>query len=314
LSLWPAGQTQPLVSTLNSLDGRVKANAAIVPAGTGGAVNVFVTDPTDVVLDIDGYFVPAGGATGLAFYPVNPCRIADTRNPTGPFGGPAISAGETRTFLPGQSACSIPPTAQAYSLNFTAVPKNSLSFLTTWPSGQNQPFVSTLNSLTGEIVANAAVVPSGTNGGVSVYVTDTSDVVIDVNGYFAPAGAPGALSFYTITPCRLLDTRSAPATLGGPRMSAGQTRTLPLLSSSCNVSGSAQAYSINATVVPLVDLSFLTLWPSGQFQPFVSTLNALDGEITSNAAIVPAGSGGSIYAYATDATDLILDISGYFAP
>ncbi len=314
LTLWPAGQTQPLVSTLNSLDGRVKANAAIVPAGNGGAVNVFVTDQADVVLDIDGYFVPAGDAANLAFYPVIPCRIADTRSATGPFGGPTISAGESRTFLPGQSVCNIPPTARAYSLNFTAVPKNSLSFLTTWPSGQDQPFVSTLNSLTGEIVANAAIVPAGTNGGVSVYVTDTSDVIIDVNGYFAPTGAPGALSFYTISPCRLLDTRSPSATLGGPRMSAGQTRTLPLLSSGCGVSNSAQAYSINATVVPLVDLSFLTLWPSGQFQPLVSTLNALDGEITSNAAIVPANSGGVINAYATDVTDLILDISGYFAP
>jgi hypothetical protein len=314
LTLWPAGQTQPLVSTLNSLDGRVKANAAIVAAGTGGAVNVFVTDPADVVLDMNGYFVPSGGATGLAFYPIDPCRIADTRNATGPFGGPTISAGETRTFLPGQSACNIPPTAQAYSLNFTAVPKSSLSFLTTWPFGQSQPFVSTLNSLSGEIIANAAVVPAGTNGGVSVYVTDTSDVVIDVNGYFAPAGALGALSFYTIKPCRLLDTRSPPATLGGPGISAGETRTLPLLSSSCGVSGSAQAYSVNATVVPLVDLSFLTLWPSGQLQPEVSTLNALDGDITSNAAIVPAGPGGVIKAYATNITDLILDISGYFAP
>ena len=44
---------------MNSLDGRVKANAAIVPAGASGAVSVYVTDTTDVVLDIDGYFAPA---------------------------------------------------------------------------------------------------------------------------------------------------------------------------------------------------------------------------------------------------------------
>lgn len=39
-----------------------------------------------------------------------------------------------------------------------------------------------------------------------------------------------------------------------------------------------------------------------------------NGGITSNAAIVPAGPGGVIKVYATDVTDLILDISGYFAP
>ena len=33
LTVWPAGQTMPVISTLNSVDGRVKANAAIVPAG-----------------------------------------------------------------------------------------------------------------------------------------------------------------------------------------------------------------------------------------------------------------------------------------
>jgi hypothetical protein len=34
------------------------ANAAIVPAGANGAVSIFVTDPTHVILDIDGYFAP----------------------------------------------------------------------------------------------------------------------------------------------------------------------------------------------------------------------------------------------------------------
>ena len=57
--MWPTGEDQPLVSTLNSLDGRIKANAAIVPAGTSGGVSVYASNTTDVVLDIDGYFAPA---------------------------------------------------------------------------------------------------------------------------------------------------------------------------------------------------------------------------------------------------------------
>ena len=62
------------------LDGRIKSNAAIVPAGTGGAVSVFASNTTDVILDINGYFVAATDPSGLAFYPITPCRIADTRN------------------------------------------------------------------------------------------------------------------------------------------------------------------------------------------------------------------------------------------
>jgi hypothetical protein len=70
---------------------------------------------------------------------------------------------------------------------------------------------------------------------------------------------------------------------------------------------------LNATVVPSGPLGFLTLWPHGAVQPPVSTLNAGDGAITSNMAIVPT-TDGSISAFASDPTHLVLDISGYFAP
>src|SRR5581483_4084867 len=91
LTVWPTGRGMPIVSTLNSIDGRIKANASIVPAGTGGAISIYATGATDVVLDIDGYFVSASNPTALAFFPTTPCRIADTRNVTGPLGGPSLS-------------------------------------------------------------------------------------------------------------------------------------------------------------------------------------------------------------------------------
>jgi hypothetical protein len=83
--------------------------------------------------------------------------------------------------------------------------------------------------------------------------------------------------------------------------------------SGCGVPGSAQAYVFNATVVPPSPLGYLTLWPEGAAQPLVSTLNAIDGALTSNMAIVPAANG-SVSAYASNSTQLILDASGYFAP
>ena len=84
------------------------------------------------------------------------------------------------------SSCDIPATAKAYSLNVTAVPHKTLNYLTSWPTGETQPYVSTLNSSTGAVMANAAVVPAGTSGEVSIFVSDDSDVILDVNGYFAP--------------------------------------------------------------------------------------------------------------------------------
>jgi hypothetical protein len=38
--------------------GQVVANAAIVPAGTGGNIDLYVSNTTDIFFDIDGYFAP----------------------------------------------------------------------------------------------------------------------------------------------------------------------------------------------------------------------------------------------------------------
>jgi hypothetical protein len=307
LTSFPCGQPLPLASTLNATDGRVKAAAAIVPAGTNGGLCFFTTNDTDLVLDINGYFVPNTDTTALAFYPVTPCRLVDTRLAAGPLGGPALAGGVARTFPVLSGPCNLPATAQAYSMNFTAVPQNTLGFLTTWPAGQPQPLVSTLNANTGAVTANSAIVPAGTSGDVSVFVSNNADLVIDVNGYFAPP-ATGGLSLYALTPCRVLDTRNSP---GRPAL-AGKIDVSVALSG-CGAPATAQSFVLNATVVPPGSFGFLTLWPQGTTQPLVSTLNAVDGSVTSNLAIVPTNNG-QISSFGSNPVHLVLDLSGYFAP
>jgi uncharacterized repeat protein (TIGR03803 family) len=306
LTIWPAGQSQPGISTLNSLDGRVKANAAIVPAGVSGGVNVSVSNTANVVLDIDGYFTPATQST-LTFYALPPCRVADTRDPNGPLGGPHLSGTVPRDFPVLESSCfpqGLNPAA--YSFNFTVVPHVPLGYLTVWPAGQMQPEVSTLNAPTGTVVANAAIVQAGTGGDIDAVASNDTELVIDVNGYFAAPGGQNALSLYPVVPCRVLDTRNRHGAFVGEL-------TVNVLDSGCGVPNPAQAYVFNATVVPSGPLGFLTLWADGGQQPLVSTLNAVDGAITSNMAIVP-NTDGSTDAFASSVTQLILDISSYFAP
>jgi len=314
LTLWPTGQPQPFVSTLNSFGGIVVANAAIVPAGTDGAVSVYATEATNVILDIDGYFDTSSGPTSYLFHPVTPCRAADTRGATGPFGGPSMSGGERRDFPIPQGPCPVPASAQAYSLNATVVPGGYLGYLTTWPTGLTQPNVSTLNSWTGKVAANAALVPAGTNESISVFVSDPTNVILDINGYFGQPGSAGALFFYPVTPCRVADTRNPNGDFGGPKMAAQTARSFPIPASACGIPTTAAAYSMNVTVVPDGLLSYLTAWPAGSPQPNVSTLNSFDGSVVANAAIVPAGTNGAISIYVTQPTQVILDINGYFAP
>jgi hypothetical protein len=179
--------------------------------------------------------------------------------------------------------------------------------LTVWPKGELQPVVSTLNNLSGTIVANAAIVPAGTAGAIAVFPNDTTHMVIDIDGYFAAAGQ-GGLSLYSVAPCRVLDTRNV-----GNGQPFNGSYTVNVAGSSCEPPSSAQAYVFNATVVPSGVLGYLTLWPDSEPQPGVSTLNASDGAITSNMAIVP-NINGKTDAYANGTTQLILDIFSYFAP
>ena len=311
LTVWPAGQPRPLASTLNSLDGRIKANAAIIPAGTSGEISVYATNTTNVIVDVNGYFAPVSGST-LAFYPLTPCRVADTRYTTYPqgLGPPFLNAGQERQFpILNATSCNIPSSAQAYSLNFSVVPHGSLFYMTVWPTGENRPTVSTLNDIPGQIIANAAIVTAGTTGEVSVYPTNDTDLIIDINGYFAATGT-GGLSLYGVQPCRVIDTRHVGS---GQPFSGTLSPPVDVVDTGCAASSLAQAYVFNASVVPSGGLGYLTLWPDPSGQPLVSTLNALDGSISSNMAIVPS-TNGKIDAYASGITQLILDISSYFAP
>ena len=312
LTIWPAGEGRPVVATLNSLDGRIKADAAIVPAGANGAVSIYVTDTTNVILDINGYFAPVSGST-LAFYPLAPCRVADTRHSGYPQGlGPPYLTGLHERDFPilNATTCNIPASGvAAYSLNFSVVPHGPLGYMTVWPTGQTRPLVSTLNDLPAQIIANAAIVPAGSSGEVSVFPSSDTDLIIDINGYFAAPGA-GGLSLYPTAPCRVIDTRHVG---NGQPFSGTLNPPVNVSGSFCGPPATAQAYVFNATVVPTGELGYLTLWPDGTGRPTVSTLNALDGSITNNMAIVPS-SNGKVDAYASGITQLILDISSYFAP
>jgi Beta-propeller repeat len=262
--------------------------------------------------------VVSGG--GLAFYPLVPCRVADTRvgsGFSGAFGAPSLVGGEPRTFPIPASSCDVPVTAQAYSFNVTVVPPGALAYLSAWPTGLAIPQTTTLNSLNGSIVGNAAIVQAGTGGAVNLLAANGTDVVIDVNGYFAPPGSPQALGYYPVTPCRVADTRAGSGftgVFGPPSLVGAATRNFPVQQSPCGIPSTAQAYVLRMTVVAPGPLFYLTTWPAGLPLPIAATLNALNGGVVGNLAIVPDGAatGGPISVYVSQKTDLVIDINGYF--
>jgi hypothetical protein len=125
----------------------------------------------------------------LVFVGMTPCRVADTRTGsgfTGAFGPPSLVGGANRTFpIQSSTACAIPSIAQAYSFNITVVPPGFLNFITVWPTGQPRPNASTLNGYVGTVIANSAIVPAGTSGSVDVFASENTNLIIDINGYYA---------------------------------------------------------------------------------------------------------------------------------
>jgi hypothetical protein len=344
VTVYPAGEAQPVVSLLNSEDGRTKANAAFVAGGTGGNISVFATDTTDFILDVTGYFTST--TTGMVYVPVTPCRIIDTRNGLGGSGvqynGPPspdpLVATQARTWeiaypittddpVEGANGCNLPyDVGGAYSVNVTVIPVNNqpIWFASAWGASSNiptggivEPPFSNVNATTGTITANAAII-NGRNL-FTAYADTAADLVVDVTGWFAPASvAPEGLPLYTFPPCRVLDTRQSRPAFPGTLEVAFTAQPSP----ACDIPATAQsakAFVLNATVVPPAPLPYLTLWPNGSTQPVVSTLNASDGYISSNMAIVTTGPSSSnanipaIQAFAPSTTDLLLDAAGYFA-
>ncbi|MBS2011717.1 MAG: hypothetical protein JST00_02290 [Deltaproteobacteria bacterium] len=309
VTMWPAGEAQPLASTLNAVRGEVVANSAIVPMGASGQISAFVSNPTHLIIDVQGYFRLPNGA-GSLFYPVTPCRVVDTR-----LTNQTIAAVSSITVsIP--ASCGVAGNATAYSYNVTAVPKGPVGYVTTWPAGTTMPVASTLNAPSGAVTANGAIVAAGPLRATSIFADAATDIVIDINGYFAPPSASG-LPYFPVSPCRAVDTRvgqgkSGP--FGPPALYPLAERTLPLAASGCSIPANAKAVATNFTTVAPGPLGFLTTWAAGQTRPLASTLNSPRGGVVANAALVPTNGTGAINVFATETTELIVDVSGYFAP
>jgi uncharacterized protein (DUF1800 family) len=128
----------------------------------------------------------------------------------------------------------------------------------------------------------------------------------------APTLAAGT-DFYTVAPCRLLDTRGTAGPLGGPNLAPSASRGFAV-GGRCGVSTNAEAVVVNVTVVP-TSTGYLTFGPTGSPKPTASTINFRPGEVRANNAILRLGTAGGVTVYSGTSADVsvIVDVFGYFA-
>jgi hypothetical protein len=301
-TVWPAGLDRPLASTSNATGvGQTIANGAVVALGDG-AVEVYLSSPADVVVDLSGVFVPAESASSGRFTPVAPQRLLDTREMGA---GSPVSVGGTVTIpLP----ASVAPDATAVAVNVTITGPTVPGYVTLHPAGVSAPWASHLNTdRPGQTRAAAAIVPVSA-AGLAVTAATGGHVVVDLAGWFtgpsATAGRDGL--FVPSIPRRLVDTRSWPA--GVPVWPLG-TIEIPE-----SAGGTAAALLVNATATEPMAPGYLTLHPAGTPRPLVSNLNvdpAAGASTVANMAVVQASDRG-LAAFSSGGTQLVVDLAGVF--
>lgn len=150
-------------------------------------------------------------------------------------------------------------------------------------------------------------------GPVRFVAATTTDAAGNTSEFSACIPVPAA--FYSVTPCRLIDTRGPAGSLGGPALAANTDRSFPL-NGKCGIPGSAKAVALTVTVTQPTAQGDLRLYPGGGTLPNSSTTNYRAGQTRASNSIVTLGpSGGNFVVRCVQGSGtvhFIADVAGFF--
>jgi hypothetical protein len=274
------------------------------PVGSGGKVSLAnAFGDVHVIVDVNGWY-DDGSAGGGRFNAVAPNRVFDSRATT-PFG-----KGERRDIVV-TGVGGVPAVAgvSAVVLNVTATNQTSDGYLTVWPADTATPEVSSVNFSSGRTVANLVTVGvDAATGKVAIAnAFGSTDVLVDVVGWYDAAGTQGAL-FHPIVPRRLHDTRR-----GSSPLAPGGNRSIVVPD---HQRWQATALVLNVAATNTTSAGYLTVHPGTGQVPPTSSLNWNEGgSTTPNMVVAGLADHRSFDAKnAFGQTDVVVDVFGYFAP
>jgi PKD repeat protein len=304
----PSGQARPTTSVVDFRAGVTVPGLTTVAVG-GGHVDLYNGSPgaVDLIADVSGYFTKAKTAEG--FTAVYPSRLLDTRTGIGMPSPRTIAAGEAFSHQIARPYSDVPSYATAALLNITVVNPRASGHLTAFPTGATNPQTSNLNYAAGQTATNSVVIPIGTDGHVTFSPNATTDLLVDVVGYFSSGGRSFLLP---VTPHRAVDTRTGIGGRAGA-LPGRSTTEYDFNQSAPPFNFVARAVMFNAKVVNPQRGGYLTAYFPGAIPtpPDAATLNFTPGAVTNNLAVTEHwwaafhnGSDGNL--------DLVVDVTGYF--
>jgi acid phosphatase type 7 len=257
--------------------------------------------------------VGASAAQSAGFVPRAPARLADTR----PRGetidgidqamGP-LEPGRVLDVVVARRAA-VPKGAKAAALTFTVTDPVAPGFLTVWPCGTPKPTASLSNFASGQIVAATTMIGLGPEGNVCAALSTRGNLIVDLAGH-----QPADSTYVGVSPARLLDTRTAGATLDGLQSGTGpvaaRSSTKVVVRGRGGVTTDASSAYLTVTAIALRDDGFVTVYRCGQPVPNVSTVNVSAGRVAANSTIVLVSEEDTCL-YASASVHLLVDVSGY---
>ena len=245
--------------------------------------------------------VPVSRVVDTGFVPISPIRVADTRTGVGVALGPIADGCVARV---GLAAASPPPAATAVALTITSDRADRAGYITAYGCGSSRPTSSSLNPRPNDPTPNLLVVALDPTGEICFYSDHTTDLIVDVTGWFTPTGDP----FHEITPLRALDTRNDVGQ--GLPVAAATTMRIPIAGVTVPVGASAVAATVTLTQAGAA--TYATAFPCGAAVPATSTTNTLAGRDRGTAALVGLGTDGALCVFVSAAAHLLVDITGWF--
>jgi hypothetical protein len=240
--------------------------------------------------------VPTAGVA--RFQPVAPFRFADSR-----IGQRALrlSAGSITPIKVTDD-----PDVVAVSADFVSTQAGAAGHLTIYNCTSAVPVVSTLGYRAGSTVANQALVPLS-NGTMCLYSLRDTEIVIDINGFYRTSSGAG---FTPVNPTRLYDSRES----GLTRLAAGEERALTVVGLTPGAPAGASAVAINLTAITPDGPGFVRVYPCGSSTGSeISSINYDQHEVRANSVITPVAANGTICVNSSAATDVAIDLTGYFS-
>ncbi len=283
---------RPAVPNVTFAAGVATTSLVVQKLGASGDLCFKSSATTNVMVDVLGYF-----PSGAAFAAMGPTRASSG----------AMAANSVRTV---SLAGRVPSDAQAAFVKVSGAAAAN-GAVTLYPCDRPRPPSPSMWPIAGRAVAGTVLVPASATGTLCVHSTVAlSSLTLDLVGY-----SPGNGYFTSRTPARVLDSRGSGSTVDGVDAKVGTSNMMRGLgvrvAGRAGVPSTATSVAIRVTVPSQPTGGVVKVAPCGSSTAVTITFEA--GRAVTNELIVKPGSQGKVCVRTGQATDVIVDVDGWFS-